>query len=63
MKSLFIVLILLPTLAFSDNTATGTNAIAYGFSHHDSENDIVFRLIGSRSGNVSSSAGSIGWGF
>ena len=41
----------------------GTNAIAYGFSHHDSENDIVFRLIGSRSGNVSSSAGSIGWGF
>jgi hypothetical protein len=41
----------------------GTNAIAYGFSHHDSDQDITYRLLGSQSNNISSSAASIGWGF
>jgi translation elongation factor P/translation initiation factor 5A len=41
----------------------GTHAVAYGFSHHDSEQDITYRLLGSQSGNVSSSAASIGWSF
>lgn len=41
----------------------GTHAIAYGLSHHDSDNNIVFRLLGSHSNNISSSAASIGWGF
>ncbi|MBL6985410.1 MAG: YadA-like family protein, partial [Candidatus Thioglobus sp.] len=41
----------------------GTHAIAYGFSHHDSKQDIVFRLLGSQSGNISSSAASVGWSF
>jgi len=41
----------------------GTNAIAYGFFHHDSEQDITYRLLGSQSGSVSSSAASIGWSF
>jgi hypothetical protein len=41
----------------------GTSAIAYGFSHHDSDQDITYRLLGSQSNNISSSAASIGWGF
>jgi autotransporter adhesin len=41
----------------------GTNAIAYGLSHHDADNDITYRLLGSQSGNVSSSAASVGWSF
>ena len=41
----------------------GTNAIAYGFSHHDSDQDITYRLLGSQSNNISSSAASIGWDF
>jgi translation elongation factor P/translation initiation factor 5A len=41
----------------------GTNAIAYGLSHHDNSNNVMYRLIGSQSGSVSSSAASIGWGF
>jgi hypothetical protein len=41
----------------------GTHAVAYGFSHHDSEQDIIYRLLGSQSGNISSSAASIGWSF
>ena len=41
----------------------GTNAVAYGFAHHDDDNNIMYRLIGSQSGNVSSSAASIGWSF
>ena len=38
-------------------------AIALGLSHHDNENKIIYRFIGSRSNNSSSSAVSIGWGF
>jgi len=38
-------------------------AIALGLSHHDNENQIIYRFIGSRSNNSSSSAVSIGWGF
>jgi autotransporter adhesin len=41
----------------------GTNAIAYGLSHHDEKNNIVYRLIGSRAANISSSAASVGWSF
>jgi autotransporter adhesin len=41
----------------------GTHAVAYGFSHHDGEQDIIYRLLGSQSGNISSSAASIGWSF
>jgi hypothetical protein len=41
----------------------GTNAVAYGFSHHDADNDTTYRLLGSQSGNVSSSAVSVGWSF
>jgi autotransporter adhesin len=41
----------------------GTNALAYGFAHHDKDNGIIYRLIGSKSDNNSSSAASIGWSF
>lgn len=39
------------------------SAVAWGLSHHDNENNIIYRLIGSNSNNSSSSAASIGWGF
>ena len=32
-------------------------------SHHDSDQDITYRLLGSQSNNISSSAASIGWDF
>lgn len=38
-------------------------AVALGLSHHDNENNVIYRFIGSRSNNSSSSAVSIGWGF
>jgi len=38
-------------------------AVALGVSHHDDENKIIYRFIGSHSNNSSSSAVSIGWGF
>jgi len=41
----------------------GTHAVAYGFSHHDSKQDVIIRLLGSQSGGVSSSAASVGWSF
>ncbi|MBT7002408.1 MAG: hypothetical protein HOA07_01905, partial [Candidatus Thioglobus sp.] len=41
----------------------GTSAIAYGASHHDDENDILYLLQGSRSGNTSSSVLSVGFSF
>jgi autotransporter adhesin len=41
----------------------GTSAIAYGFYHHDSNQDITYRLLGSQSGNISSSAASVDWSF
>jgi hypothetical protein len=41
----------------------GTSAIAYGFSHHESDQDITYRLLGAKSNNISSSAASIGWDF
>jgi len=41
----------------------GTSAVAYGLSHRDSKNNIMYRLIGSKSSNVSSSAFSMGWTF
>ena len=40
-----------------------TSVIAYGFSHHDSDQDTTYRLLGSQSGNISNSAASIGWRF
>jgi hypothetical protein len=39
------------------------SAFAWGLSHHDNENKIIYRLIGSNSNNSSSSAASIGWSF
>jgi CCR4-NOT transcriptional regulation complex NOT5 subunit len=41
----------------------GTSAIAYGISHHDDENDILYKLQGSSSGNTSSSVFSAGFSF
>ena len=41
----------------------GTSAIAYGFSHHNQEQDLTIRLLGSRSNTIESSALSFGFGF
>jgi hypothetical protein len=41
----------------------GKSAIAYGLSHHDNDNNVMYKLQGSASGNTSSSSLGVGFSF